>query len=78
MQVIGLYEAKNQLSKLIAAVEAGAEIVLTRNGKPVAKIVPASTTSSTKAHEALKWIRSRRWKLNGLAIRELIDAGRRF
>ncbi|MGI8817017.1 MAG: type II toxin-antitoxin system Phd/YefM family antitoxin [Pseudonocardia sp.] len=35
-----IYEAKTQLSKLVERVEAGDEIVLARNGKPVAKIVP--------------------------------------
>jgi prevent-host-death family protein len=35
-----IYEAKTQLSKLVERVENGDEIVLARNGKPVAKIVP--------------------------------------
>lgn len=35
-----IYEAKTNLSKLIAQVEAGDEVVLSRSGKPVARIVP--------------------------------------
>ena len=35
-----IYEAKSHLSKLIAQVEAGEEIVLSRSGKPVARIIP--------------------------------------
>ena len=39
-QTVNVYEAKTNLSKLIAQVEAGEEITLSRNGRPVAKIVP--------------------------------------
>jgi len=37
---VNIYEAKSQLSRLVDEVEAGAEIVLARNGRPVALIVP--------------------------------------
>ncbi len=38
---MNLYEAKTQLSRLVAAVEnRGEHVVLCRNGKPVADIVP--------------------------------------
>jgi prevent-host-death family protein len=36
---INVLEAKTRLSQLIAAAEAGEEVLLARNGKPVAKIV---------------------------------------
>lgn len=35
-----IYEAKTHLSRLIAQVEAGEEVVLSRAGKPVARILP--------------------------------------
>ena len=37
---VNVHEAKTHLSKLIAEVEKGHEIVLARDGKPVAKLVP--------------------------------------
>ena len=37
---VGIHEAKTTLSKLVARVEAGEEIVLTRGGVPVARIAP--------------------------------------
>ncbi len=41
MKTVNLYEAKTHLSKLIAQIEVDGEIVvLCRNGKPVADIVP--------------------------------------
>jgi prevent-host-death family protein len=37
---VNVHEAKTHLSKLLDEVEAGREIVLARNGKPCAKLVP--------------------------------------
>jgi prevent-host-death family protein len=34
-------EAKNQLPQLLRAVEGGESVVITRNGRPVAQLVPA-------------------------------------
>jgi prevent-host-death family protein len=43
MREVALYEVKNKLSALIAEIEeSGEEIVVTRHGKPVARIVPAT------------------------------------
>jgi prevent-host-death family protein len=41
-ETVNVYEAKTHLSKLIARVEAGEEITLSRNGRAVARIVPLS------------------------------------
>jgi prevent-host-death family protein len=38
---VNVYEAKTQLSKLLEQVENGDEIVIARNGRPVARLVPA-------------------------------------
>lgn len=37
---VNVHEAKTRLSQLLAEVESGREIVVARNGKPVAKLVP--------------------------------------
>ncbi len=37
---IGAFEAKNTLGRLLDRVEQGEEIVITRHGKPVARLVP--------------------------------------
>ena len=37
---VNVYEAKTQLSKLLEEVEGGSEVVIARNGKPVARLVP--------------------------------------
>ena len=40
MAVINIYEAKTHLSRLVDRAEAGEEIVIARNGKPAARLVP--------------------------------------
>jgi antitoxin (DNA-binding transcriptional repressor) of toxin-antitoxin stability system len=46
MQPVNMLEAKSSLSRLVAAMETGREreIVIARNGRPVAKLVPISAT----------------------------------
>lgn len=39
MTQVNIHEAKTQLSRLIARVEAGEEVVVARDGKPVVKLV---------------------------------------
>ena len=41
-RVVNTHEAKSRLSELIREAEAGAEVIVARNGHPVAKIVPWS------------------------------------
>jgi len=43
MTSIGAFEAKIHVSQLLERVERGEEIVITRRGKPVARLVPAAT-----------------------------------
>jgi prevent-host-death family protein len=40
MAQVNVHEAKTQLSKLLARVAAGEEIVIAKAGKPVARLVP--------------------------------------
>ena len=41
MPTVNVHEAKTHLSRLLAQVEAGEEVTIARNGKPVARLVPA-------------------------------------
>lgn len=40
MKQVNLYEAKTQLSSLVEAAAAGEEILIAKNGKPCARLVP--------------------------------------
>ena len=46
MQVVGVHEAKTQLSKLLQRVENGEEIVIERRGIPVARLVAVADKRS--------------------------------
>ena len=39
MTTVNIHEAKTNLSRLLAQVEAGDDVVIARNGKPVARLV---------------------------------------
>jgi prevent-host-death family protein len=40
MKIVNVHEAKSQLSRLLQEMENGEEIVIARNGTPVARLVP--------------------------------------
>jgi prevent-host-death family protein len=82
MQEIGAFEAKNTLGSLLARVETGEEIVITRHGKPVARLVPNRAGSDrSKAEAAAERIEARARSLkagafNWEALKADRDAGR--
>jgi prevent-host-death family protein len=45
---VNIHEAKTQLSRLLAQVEAGEEVTIARNGEPVAKLVAIEKTSNKR------------------------------
>jgi len=49
MAQVGMHEAKTKLSQLVERAAAGEEIVIARNGKPVARLVPVASTNSLAA-----------------------------
>ncbi len=40
MVVVNVHEAKTQLSRLLASVEKGRDVVIARRGRPIARLVP--------------------------------------
>ena len=49
MARIGMHEAKTTLSQLVERAAAGEDIVIQRNGTPVARLVPVAATSSLES-----------------------------
>ena len=79
MREIGAFEAKNTLGNLLDLVEKGEEVVITRRGKRVARLVPdTSTKNREEARRAAERIleRSKGVTLGGLKIKDLINEGR--
>jgi prevent-host-death family protein len=60
MNEIGAFEAKNTLGALLDRVQNGEEIVITRHGKPVARLVPNSgRIDRSQVKAAIERIRTR-------------------
>jgi prevent-host-death family protein len=80
MITVGSYEAKTHLPELLKHVEAGEEVLITRNGHPVARLVPAAGSGRPPIGDtirALRELRGRHTLGPRLTVRDLIDAGRR-
>ena len=81
MRVTGVYEAKQAFSELIAAVEAGEEVRITRHGKEVVRMLPVKrmpVITPQQIERELKAMRELRSRVKpGPGWRELRDEGRR-
>ena len=88
MTEIGAFEAKNTLGTLLDRVERGEEIVITRHGRAVARLVPhAGYSDQDQAQAAFEQLRERARKLarenpgrpafDWEEIKKLRDEGRR-
>lgn len=81
IHTFGTFEAKNRLSHLLDLVEQGDEVVITRNGKPVALVSKDGNSRIDRARKAAERLRRRREAmpkdvLKGISIKELIEEGR--
>lgn len=80
MATFGAYEAKTHFADLLRRVEAGERIRITRNGRPVADLVPADPSASTSTDDVVDELLAfgRGHELGpDLTVRGLIEAGRR-
>lgn len=80
MREVGAFEAKNKLGQLLDSVEAGEEIVITRRGKAVARLVPSQAVGDPEqARRAVAAIRAMREgiTLGKATLGSLIAEGRR-
>ncbi len=58
MREVGSFEAKTHLARLLDEVAAGGEVVITRRGRPVARLVPAAGTDLSLRQAAAARIRA--------------------
>ena len=79
-QRIGAFEAKTHFSQIIEKAEHGADFIVTRRGKPVAKIIPFEQKQEMTWEEALEGFRELRKHFRGkpgsFNVREAIEEGR--
>ncbi len=81
MTTVGIFEAKNRLSELVERAARGEEIVITRRGEQVARLMPPRRPDALgQAHALATRIRRSRAgqaQGDGTSIREMIEEGRR-
>jgi prevent-host-death family protein len=83
MHEVGAFEAKNTLGSLLDRVEKGEEIVISRRGKPVAKLMPLTPGfDREKARAAAEGLKKLQASLKGPPltweeIKQMRDEGRR-
>jgi len=81
-QEIGAFEAKTHFSQIIDKVEKGADYIITRRGKPVAKIIPIEQKQEMTREEAFEKLKEMRKLYRGkpgsFNIREAIEDGRKY
>ncbi len=82
MLKIGAFEAKNTFGALLDRVQRGEEIIITRHGEPVARLVPnAGKIDQNEVQGALRRIRDRAQRVQGTkfdwdSLKEARDKGR--
>ncbi|MDX2143421.1 MAG: type II toxin-antitoxin system prevent-host-death family antitoxin [Rhodospirillaceae bacterium] len=78
---VGMFEAKTHFSALVEEVRNGGEIEITKRGETVAKLVPQPKQRDLKrVEDAINGLIELRKKqfLNGLTLKDLRDAGRKY
>jgi prevent-host-death family protein len=71
MKTVDVSEAQVQFPRLLQEVQRGRGVVITRDGVPVARLIPDVATTIAAIKEARKGLR-----LDGLRIKDLIEEGR--
>ncbi len=74
MPTVGAFEAKTKLSELLDAVERGEEIVITRRGQPVARLVGMNASDGARSGNLVDDIRLTREQLGqtGISIADIV------
>ena len=78
MITVGAFEAKTTLSALLERVAEGEEVLITKHGRAVARIVPAVGVDRVRARKAIAAIRreAKGRRLRGLSVRRMREVGR--
>jgi prevent-host-death family protein len=63
MSTYSIAQAKDQLSKLVDEALNGQQVIITRHGKPVVELCPATPTGRRTTTEDIEWLRQCRENL---------------
>ena len=80
MPTVNMHEAKSRLSALVEAVESGreVEVVIARNGKPAARLVPIADDGRPRRRGSLakdRYVLPEGWEREDEEIRRLFEDG---
>jgi prevent-host-death family protein len=67
-------EAKTHLPQLLDDVEHGETIVITRHGKPIARLVPDADRRRAEIEKAIEGIMELRKRTGKVTLQEILDA----
>ncbi len=75
---IGSYDAKTKLPEILRRVEAGESFTITNRGKPVADVVPSSSSNHAKIQAAIDNIMAaKKHPISDEDLTKLREAGRK-
>ncbi len=75
METLSIRELQSKTSQCVRAIESGEEIVLTKYGNAIARIIPYSKEERVK--DIFKRFEKRKIKLKGTTIKEMMEEGRK-
>ena len=74
MRTIQASEAKTHLPRLLDDVERGETIVITRHGRPIARIVPEQALRQERIDQAIANIRALGRRIGRITVEEILSA----
>jgi prevent-host-death family protein len=74
MRQIQASEAKTHLPELLDEVERGATLIITRHGKPIARLVPETDRRRSEIAEGVARMQARRRNAPSITVQELLSA----
>ena len=74
MREVQASEAKTHLPQLLDEVEHGETIVITRHGKPIARLVPEADHRRAEIEKAIEGIKELRKRTGKVTLQEILDA----
>jgi prevent-host-death family protein len=74
MDQIPASDAKARFSELLDKVEKGETVVITRHGRPVARLVPDEDKRQQEVDEAIASIKARQKRAGRITLKELLSS----
>jgi prevent-host-death family protein len=74
MREVQASEAKTHLPELLDDVERGATLIITRHGRPIARLVPETDRRQVEIDRAIERMQARRRRTSRITVEELLSA----